>query len=225
MNVVHELDGSSHMNSVQDKNEQRSSERTALRHQDLHGRLLAAAEATIVSRGLGSLKARTLAEAVGCSVGAIYGVFTDLDALILAVNGLTLDAIATSLAAVPTQGGPAKHLVRLAEAYLGYAAANGPRWRALFQHRMPEGRPLMPGYAERQRAAFLFIEAPLAALRPDLSAAKRTVLARTLFSAVHGMVDLGLDEKVASLTLEELRAQVRLVVSALASGLSSAELR
>jgi AcrR family transcriptional regulator len=214
------MDGSKVMNNVQGKSEQRSNRPTLLRHQELHDSLLMAAEAAIASGGLANLKARAVAETVGCSVGAIYGVFADLDALMLAVNGRTLDAIAAALALVPARGGPADHLARLAEAYLGYAAANGPRWRALFQHRMPVGRPVTPGYAERQLAAFSFIEAPLADLRPDLSSAKRTLLARTLFSAVHGMVDLGLDEKVASLKPAELRAQIRLVVSAIAAGLS-----
>ncbi len=194
---------------------------TALRHQDLHDRLLAAADAAIASGGLPSLKARTVAEAVGCSVGAIYGVFADLDALVLAVNGRTLEAIAACLADVPSVDGPAEHLARLSAAYLDYAAANGPRWRALFQHRMPVGRPVTPEYAARQVAAFSFIEAPLAELRPDLALDQRTLLARTLFSAVHGMVDLGLDEKVASLTLAGMRAQIRLVVSAIAAGLAS----
>ena len=194
--------------------------RTVQRHQDLHDRLLGAAESAIAAGGLASLKARTIAEAVGCSVGAIYGVFDDLDALVLAVNGRTLEAIAAALTAVPNEA-PAEHLVRLSEAYLDYAAANGPRWRALFQHRMPEGRAVTPAYAARQRAAFSFIEAPLADMRPDLPEAERVILARTLFSAVHGMVDLGLDEKVASLTPDELRAQVRLVVSAVAAGLNS----
>ena len=226
MNIVHEPDGNASMNSVQGKSEHRSGDRATLRHQELQERLITAAESAIATGGLPSLKARTVAEVVGCSVGAIYGVFADLDTLVLAVNGRTLDAMAAVLAAVPAaRGGPAEHLVRLADAYLGYAAAHGPRWRALFQHRMPEGRPVTPGYAERQLAAFSFIEAPLAELRPDLPPAKRTVLARTLFSAVHGMVDLGLDEKVASLKPGELRAQVRLVVSAMAVGLTGPPFR
>ncbi len=146
--------------------------------------------------------------------------FADLDALILAVNARTLDAIAAALSAVPVGGkNPAEHLARLAEAYLAYAAANGPRWRALFGHRMAGARPVPPGYAERLAAAFAFIEAPLAELRPALTPAKRTVLARTLFAAVHGVVELGLDEKVASLKPAELRAQLRLVVAAIAAGL------
>ena len=58
-------------------------------------------------------------------------------------------------------------------------------------------------------------------MQPDLAPEARTVLARTLFSAVHGMVDLGLDEKVASLTPAQLRAQLRLLVSAMATGLAA----
>ena len=151
--------------------------------------------------------------------------FADLDALVLAVNASTLDAIAACLAAVPArEKNPAEHLARLAEAYLAYAAGNGPRWRALFGHRMPPGRPVPPAYAERLAAAFAFIEAPLATLRPGLSPAKRTVLARTLFAAVHGIVELGLDEKVASLKPAELRAQLRLVVGAIAAGLPTVPL-
>lgn len=180
---------------------------------------MAAAEQAIAADGLANLRARALAEAAGCSVGAIYGVFPDLDALILAVNGRTLEAID----AVMQQTGPgsdaADHLVRLAEAYLGYAATHRQRWSALFRHRMPEGRTAAPWYGERQEAAFAHIESPLAALQPGLSGAERALLARTLFSAVHGMVELGLDEKVIAVPLPVLRAQVRLVVQAIANGL------
>jgi AcrR family transcriptional regulator len=207
------------MNTVQDKSEPRS-RRTALRHQDLHDRLLAAAEQAIAADGLANLRARALAEAVGCSVGAIYGVFPDLDALILAVNGRTLEAIDAVMRDAGSGSNAADHLVRLAEAYLGYAARHRQRWNALFQHRMPEGRAVTPWYAERQEAAFAHIEAPLATLQPGLPAAERALLARTLFSAVHGMVALGLDEKVVAVPLPVLRAQVRLVVQVIASGLS-----
>ncbi len=167
--------------------------------------------------GLANLRARSLAEAVGCSVGAIYGVFADLDALVLAVNGRTLDAIDAML-----RGRPPARPGRTAGAAgrrptWATRRRTGPRWRALFQHRMPEGGPVHAWYAERQVAAFSHIEGPLAALRPDLPDARRVLLARTLFSAVHGMVELGLDEKVASMPLPVLRAQLRTVVEAVAA--------
>ena len=197
----------------------------AIRHQELHDRLVDAAESAIAAGGLASLRARGLAEAVGCSVGAIYGVFADLDMLVLAVNARTLDAIDAVMQASgqerPGAAGPADQMVRLALAYLDYAAANRPRWGALFQHRMAGGHPVPDWYADRQRAVFTHVEAPLAALWPGLPAVEGVLLARTVFAAVHGMVELGLDEKVAAVTAAALREQVRIVVAAMAAGLSA----
>ena len=193
---------------------------TRLRHQALHDRLLDAATEAIVAAGLAALRARSLAEAVGCSVGAIYGVFPDLDALVLAVNGRTLDAIGAALGAAGAGRNAAEHLDRLALAYLGYAAAHQNRWRALFEHRMPEGRAVPDWYAERQAGLFAHVEAPLALLRPGLDAQAHMLLARTVFAAVHGMIDLGLSEKVAKMPRTALRQQVRTVVGALGAGLT-----
>src|ERR1700712_4959872 len=79
---------------VQVRSEQRSHrESTLARRTSLTGRLVDLAEAMIGSGGLDDLRARALADAAGCSVGAIYIVFPDLDELVLAVNSRTLDAI------------------------------------------------------------------------------------------------------------------------------------
>ncbi len=185
----------------------------------MHDRLLDAAEHAIAADGLSRLRARTLADQAGCSVGAIYGVFPDLDRLILAVNTRTLAAIA---AAMDNAAGadPADRMVALAHAYLDYAVTNRPRWTALFQHRMPSDQTVSAEYAAQLAAAFAHVEDPLAALSPSLPEPDRALLARSLFSAVHGMVALGLDEKVAAIPLSKLRGQIALVVSAMAAGLT-----
>ncbi len=179
-----------------------------------------AAEAVIAGQGLAALRARALAEAAGCAVGAIYQVYPDLDALVLEVNGRTLDAIGAALLAVRPRRKPAGQLLGLADAYLDYAAAHRLLWAAVFQHRGTAGQPLTPAFAARQAALFRHVESPLAQLRPGLSAAACALLARTVFAAVHGMVALGLDGTVQPMELEVLREQVRLVVAALASGLA-----
>jgi AcrR family transcriptional regulator len=188
----------------------------------LHDQLVVAAELAITRGGLQTLRARQLAEAVGCSVGAIYGVFPDLDALILTVNARTLAAIDIVMSQVPTAQGPVAHLVQMSLGYLGYAAGNRALWAALFQHRVPEGQAIPSWYTDRQIAAFSHVEAPLAALLPDLPENQRALLARSLFSAVHGMVALGLDEKVAAMPMPVLRAQIQQVVEAICRGLAAA---
>ena len=194
---------------------------TRLRHQELHDRLLQAATDASVSAGLANLRARSLAEAVGCSVGAIYGVFPDLDALVLAVNGATLDALGTVMQSVEQGRDAAEHLRQLALAYADYAVANRTRWRALFEHRMTDGRDVPDWYAQKRAALFAHVEQPLQALQPGLDPRARVTLARTVFSAVHGVIDLGLDEKLADMPFVTLREQIVTIVAALAKGLQA----
>jgi len=208
---------------VQEKNERRSnlfSERpvTVLRHQGLRRELIAAAERLIEGQGLGALRARELANAAGCSVGAIYNVFADLDELILEVNANTLRAMDAAMGGV-AEDSPAAQFLGLAEAYLTYAAENRLRWDALFSHRMPPDAMIPEWFIAVQNAAFSHIEAPLARLRPDLPAGERSLLARGIFAAVHGMVALGLDQRVAPTEPPVLRGQIALVVAAIAKGL------
>ena len=187
----------------------------------LRARLVEAAEAVIDAHGLDALRARALAEAAGCAVGAIYQVYPDLDALILEVNGRTLDAVGAALLATRPRKKPANQLLGLADAYLDYAVAHRKRWAAVFQHRGAEGQPLTSAFAARQAALFQHVERPLAQLRPGLPAEACALLARTVFAAVHGMVALGLDGTVQPMELAALRGQVRLVVEALAAGLAA----
>jgi len=165
----------------------------------------------------------------GCSVGTIYNVFEHLDELILCVGSRTLAMLDGALAGVQSTSrcrsaeAAVDDLVRLALAYLEFAAAHIVRWRALFEHRMSEARPLPEWYVQQQHALFAQVERPVLTLLPELDTDARRILARTLFSAVHGVVALGLEEKLVSLPLSDLRNQLAATVRAIAAG--RAELR
>src|SRR4051812_29611461 len=98
---------------------------TAARREHLKGALVDAALRTIAANGLRGLKARELADEVGCAVGAIYNVVADLDELILLANTRTLSQIDAAMAAATKPGDGADwgvaQLVRLALAYLDFA--------------------------------------------------------------------------------------------------------
>jgi AcrR family transcriptional regulator len=194
------------------------------RHAVLREQLIDAAERTIAEKGLTALKARDLAREVGCAVGTIYNVFEHLDELVLCVGSRTLAMLEAALRAVhaPSRHGSADEavadMVRLALAYLGFAAEHTVRWRALFEHRMSEARPLPEWFVEQQHRLFAQLERPLEALLPELDRDTRRILARTAFSAVHGIVALGLEEKLVSLPLPELADQLATTVRAIATG-------
>ena len=195
----------------------------------LRENLITAAEGVIAQGGLPALRARDLAALVGWAAGAIYTVFPDLDGLILAVNLRTLALFESEIA---RSGGDTAtvvcrnaesavdELVRLALTYFAFARANAPRWRALFQHRMASG-PVPDWYRSEQGRLFRYIEATLARLCPDLTEAERKLRARSLFSATHGLVSLGMDEKLMALSPATLAEELETVVRALGSGLAS----
>ena len=199
---------------------------TDQRRARLRDALVAAAEQTITQQGLGSLRARALAEKAGCAVGAIYNVVEDLDDLVLLVNARTLTALERDLIAADRTDEPAEgpnaaiaRLVRMALAYLDFAAAQTLRWRTLFEHRMPAGREVPAWYREQQQRLFAYVEELLLELQADESRVRRALLARSLFSALHGLVVLGLEEKLQTIPLPVLREQVRFVVTAIGRGM------
>jgi AcrR family transcriptional regulator len=200
---------------------------TAARREQLKEALIGAASRTIAEQGLAGLKARTLADEAGCAVGAIYNVVADLDELVLLANARTLAALEQALSASTTSGkGPdwaIGQLVKLALAYLDFAAAHRKQWQALFEHRLASGKIPPDWYQRDLERLFGYVEGPVAGLQPDATQARRALLARSLFSAAHGLVALGLEEKLQFIPLPSLRDQVTTIVTALGYGLAGGE--
>src|SRR5262245_30059066 len=202
--------------------------KTAERRQNLKEALIAAAERSIEADGLTGLRARALADEAGCAVGAIYNVVADLDELVLFVNSRTFAALERAVRAIDkaqrkapqTPDDAIERLVQLSMVYTDFAATNTQRWRVLFEHRLPPGRRAPDWYLAEQRQLFSFVEGPLRILQPNASAKRIALIARSLLSAVHGIVALGLEEKLYTLPLTSLREQVTFVVSAIGRGLA-----
>jgi AcrR family transcriptional regulator len=195
--------------------------------------LVAAAQRIISERGYQALRARDLAHEVGCALGAIYGVFADLDALILAVKERTLDMFETEIAAnirpgarmpgdqAPSAGAAEASLQKLAGLYLGFARQYPKLWQAVFEHRSPDS--IVPGaYMEKLDGVLRHVERPLEILTPRLAPPDRQLWARALFSAVHGVVALGLDQKLGPLSADSLKWQVHLLIHAATRGMRAA---
>lgn len=199
---------------------------TERRRSELRDRLIAAASRVMREQGLSAVRARDLAREAACALGAIYGVFADLDELVLAVNEETLDRLDTALTRSVADAGTgegaalaAKRIERMGHAYLAFARDEPRAWRALFEHRMAEGRPVPPAYGAHLKRLFAHLDGPLQTLRPELDVRRRTALARTLFSALHGVVLLGLDEKLSGIGPGDVATDAEDLVRLLLAGL------
>jgi AcrR family transcriptional regulator len=192
------------------------------RREKLREALVLAAERSIAAGGLAGLRTRELAREIGCANGAVYNLVADMDELILRVGSRTLHRLDALLTEAESEGSASagETLVHIAQAYCDFAAENIGLWRALFEHRMQPGKPIPDWAIDEQMVLFRHIYRPLAALFPKRSAHELSVTARSLFSAVHGMVMLGLEQKLIAVPIDALRNEIAIMVRAMVKGLA-----
>jgi AcrR family transcriptional regulator len=183
--------------------------------------MLDTASAIIAANGLRSLKVRDVAEAADCSIGSVYNEFGDFDGVILTVNRETVRALTDRLRAVPADD-PVRQLHGLADTYLAFAADHANLLRALFEHRMEGDRPFPEDILLMVMQAFALMHAPLVRLLPDRDPTEVALLARTMFSAVHGIISLGLEERMVAVPPDKLRRQLAQFVATHLAGLGIA---
>jgi AcrR family transcriptional regulator len=189
------------MNNVQEESlrEQKKGRRRLL--------LLEIARVLIANKGLRSLKVRDVAEAADCSIGSVYNEFGDFDGLILTVNRETVQALTARLKAVPSDDA-VRQLHGLAATYLDFATEHANLLRSLFEHRMEEDRPFPEDILVMVMQAFALMHEPLVRLMPDRDPEEVALLSRMMFSAVHGIISLGLEERMVAVPPEKLRQQL-----------------
>ena len=194
--------------------------------QRLEARMIDIAERLLASDGLDAVQARRVAQEADCSVGTLYNVFDGLDGLIIAANTRSLILLGDKLATAGRgagRGALEDRLLALAMAYRDFALQQNQRWRALFEHRMAPGQQIPDSYRLEQSKLFMLVEECLTGQIAD--GAERSTAARALFSGVHGIVWLALDNKLGELGPDDSEGQLRFIVKAAARGVLAAAAR
>ncbi len=197
--------------------------KTAERRHKLRLELIDAGETILNAQGLSALTARAVAAPVGCSIGAIYNVFEDIDGLIVAVNSRTLAKLDQKISSFVPGGAcglePEDCLIELAVAYCQFAVEHTHAWSALFEHGERISREIPDWHMDEHVHLVGHIVKSLRRLQPGLSDDDSWQLAGLLFSAVHGVVALGLQGFFFAVPQRRLEAQVSLLVRATLAGL------
>ncbi len=86
----------------------------------------------VQEKGPEALTVRKLSEAAGCSVGAIYNQFANMDDFILVQNYMTLEALEKKLARVVPTSNPYADINRLMETFVDFVLQNKNLWFLLY---------------------------------------------------------------------------------------------
>jgi AcrR family transcriptional regulator len=178
----------------------------------------------IAAHGLRSLKVRDVATAAGCSIGTVYNEFVDLDELVLAVNRDTMRTLEAEIAAVPSED-PEQQLHGFAQGYLAFASEHPNLLRSLYEHRMEGDRPFPEDLLDMVRGTFALMYPPLLRLLPDWPTDQVAMQARMMFSAAHGIISLGLEERLVAVGPDQLREQLKVFVDTYVAGLKQRDIK
>lgn len=179
-------------------------------------RVLEAAVAAVEAGGQEAINIRKIAADAGYSVGSVYKHYEDQEALLTAVNSVTLGRIREAMAsAVLAVEDPVAQLKALAQTYLAFARDNKNLWVTLFGHRLPEGRSVPEWHIQENIALLGFIAAPLRELDPTLTDDALAARTRTCFAAVHGVVTISLEERFIGLSGHVLEQEMDFLVDKL----------
>lgn len=157
---------------------------------------LDAARGIIVEDGFRALTTRNVANKIGYSVGTLYNLFSNLDDLIIHLNGKTLDRLFDHLAPIERVGCPKEDVLKLLDAYILFVNENPDLWQALFDHKLPVGQSLPDWYNVKIHKLLCLIEECLSPIFLNNNHAKQEA-ASVLWAGLHGMFTLATTEKLA----------------------------
>jgi AcrR family transcriptional regulator len=170
----------------------------ALDKDETSARILDIAESLIGEGGSANLKARTIAGQAGIAVGSIYNIYGDLNDLHRAVNIRLLDRLAeagkAAMRETETEGvtDTRLRLLALARAYLTFVETHPVSWAALLAFNREQSTSDEPeDYRKRFDALFEIIAAVLVDTDIPMDDSRRRLVARVLWSSVHGIVTSG----------------------------------
>ncbi len=179
---------------------------------------LRAAKDIVLTEGASALSTRKVAAAMGYTAGSLYLVFENLEALILELNGATLDALQLALRdTAQRHTDEAASLPALAEAYVQFAYEHWPLWSLIFERPRPLAPPAW--YTERIAQMFLFVEERLQRVAPERSAAEIHLAAQALWGGVHGACSFGVTGRLDESSLAGARRSAVALVTIFVTGL------
>lgn len=162
----------------------------------LHASVMAACDAWLARQPIHTLSLRSIAREVGCAPSTLLKLYTSFNNLLQYVNLETLDGLRRQMEALSGTGTPDERLGALAHGYWTFARRAPYRWQLLFDHPLAEEGELDTRQGRMIESLFVRVESTLKEIRPGMPDAEAGRLARTLWGSVHGLVQLGLNERL-----------------------------
>lgn len=189
----------------------------------LHAQVMAACDAWLQEQPVHTLSLRSLAREIGCAPSTLLKLYGSFGNLLQHVNIESLARLRTAIDPLLEASTPEQRLKSLARAYWEFARREPFRWQLLFDYPLAQEGELDQRQSDMIEALFLRVETTLREYQPALDDLEARRLGRTLWGSVHGLVQLGLNERLGYWQSEPLEVGELLdqLLSTLLAGLKA----
>jgi AcrR family transcriptional regulator len=185
--------------------------------QQIREMALSACESLIDKDGLKGLSTRKVAAEIGYSSGTLYQVFTNFDDMIMQLNARTLNRLQLQMMFAQRITAK-KRLAEFAFCYIKFAHKQPELWQLLFEHR-PNNPDLKPeNLSNNIDALFILIRQALTELKPTATNDDIYLSANTLWSSIHGITILMLQNKLFNGEIETAKMSIECLITHFLTG-------
>lgn len=183
---------------------------------------LASAEKLLIKKSASELSTRQIATEMGYTVGTLYQIFKNLPDLLLHVNARTLKRLYEDCQKLDIDKQTPEHnILSYANIYLDFAHSNTGLWELIFDNKVLSNDELPPWYMSQVSALFSLIEIQLKDIRPEASEQEVTKTSRVLWSSVHGICILVINDNLFAKSACTSKEMIESLVSHFLKGWSN----
>lgn len=158
---------------------------------------LKSAEELLNEKSANELSTRQIAAKMGYTVGTLYQIFKNLPDLLLHVNARTLKVLYDDCQTLTLSSDDhQKNILAYANVYLEFAHSHPALWELIFDNQILNDDELPDWYLNQVNSLFSLIEIQLKAIQPKSSATEITKTSRVLWSSVHGICTLSINNNL-----------------------------
>ncbi len=158
---------------------------------------LQSAEKLLNEKSASELSTRQIATKMGYTVGTLYQIFANLPDLLLHVNARTLGNLYQECLKLDlSQKDAQDNILAYATLYLQFAHTHPGLWELIFDSNILNDKDLPDWYLSQANALFSLIEIQLKTLNPKQSELEITKTSRVLWSSVHGICTLSINNNL-----------------------------
>lgn len=180
--------------------------------EELREMALQAAELLLDEMQLPEISTRQIAAKMGYTVGTLYQLYKNLPDLLLHVNSRTLNKLQAYCLDDYDLSLPAtENIQHYALSYVEFSCRYQSRWRLIFDYDVIDQVEQPEWYQEQIDNLFSLIHQELRRIRPDASAEQLVATTHLLWSSVHGICTMNMNQKIFAQKIDK-EAQIRSLV-------------